>query len=197
MVRSTAVVVIALMVVVVSVVHSQRSGQNASISIGTVAKVENINLKSQAAPAGALVGGMLAYHTTGSKRSSATKWGRAAAGAVAGGALARAAEGDLSGKLYTVDLGGGRSMQVVSDQTEIRMGDCVIVEEANGQANVRRADPTLCGPESAPVIASEDVQEELQEEASECLAAKQEMLAAESESQFDLAKRKMDIFCNE
>jgi len=40
-----------------------------------------------------------------------------------GGALARAAEGDLSAKLYTVDIGGGRMLQAVSDQTEIRQGD--------------------------------------------------------------------------
>lgn len=176
---------------------AQRSGQNASISVGTVVKVENIDLSSQNAPAGALVGGMLAYHTTGSKRSSSTKWGRAAAGAVAGGAIARAREGDLSGKLYTVDLGSGRSIQVVSDQTEIKQGDCVIVEEAKDQANVRRADPTACEPESEPVMASSDVQEELQEEASECLAAKEEMLAAETDEQFNLAQRKMDIFCND
>jgi outer membrane lipoprotein SlyB len=176
---------------------AQRSGQNATISVGTVVKVENIDLQSQAAPAGALVGGMLAYKSTGGSRSSTTKWGRAAAGAVAGGALARAAEGDLSGKLYTIDLGGGRSMQVVSDQTEIRQGDCVIVEQVKDQANVRRADPTACQPESSQVIASPDVQEELQEEAAECQAAKEALLAAETSEQFDVAKRKMDIFCND
>ncbi|MGD8439776.1 MAG: hypothetical protein PVG53_04525 [Holophagae bacterium] len=177
--------------------EAQRPGQNASISVGTVVKVETIDLRSQNAPAGALVGGMLAYHTTGSKRSSTTKWGRAAAGAVAGGAIARAREGDLTGKLYTVDLGGGRTIQVVSDQTEIKQGDCVVVEEARDQANVRRADPTACQPESAAVMASPDVQEELQEEAAECLAAKEAMLSSETDEQFDLAKRKMDIFCND
>jgi outer membrane lipoprotein SlyB len=176
---------------------AQRSGQNAKISIGTVAKVETIDLRSQNAPAGALVGGMLAYHTTGDSRSSTTKWGRAAAGAVAGRAIARAREGDLTGRLYTVDLGNGQTVQVVSDQTEVRKDDCVVVEEANGQANVRRADPTACEPESEAVMKSEDVQEELQEEAAECLAAKEEMLAAETDDAFNLAKRKMDIFCND
>ena len=88
--------------------EAQRPGQNASISVGTVVKVETIDLRSQNAPAGALVGGMLAYHTTGSKRSSTTKWGRAAAGAVAGGAIARAREGDLTGTLCLVVLGAGR-----------------------------------------------------------------------------------------
>jgi hypothetical protein len=195
--RSTVVIAVVVVILAVPIAEAQRPGQNASISIGVVSKVENIDLRSQAAPAGALVGGMLAYHTTSDKRSSTTKWGRAAAGALAGGAIARAAEGDLSGKLYTVDLGGGGMIQVVSDQTEIRQGDCVIVEEVKGQANVRRADPATCQPESAPVVASADVQEELQEEASECAAAKEAMLAAETEEQFELAKRKMDIFCND
>ena len=195
--RSIAWTILALAVFSVSTAEAQRSGQNASISIGVVTKVENIDLRSQAAPAGALMGGMLAYRTTGKNRSSTTKWGRAAAGALAGGAVTRAAEGDLSGKLYTVDLGGGRMMQVVSDQTEIRQGDCVIVEEVNGQANVRRADPTACQPDSASAMASADVQEELQEEAAECIAAKEAMLAAETDEQFELAKRKMAIFCND
>jgi outer membrane lipoprotein SlyB len=195
--RMIAVCVCVVVFIVPGAAVAQRSGQNASISVGTVAKVENIDLRSQNAPAGALVGGMLAYHTTGSKRSSTTKWGRAAAGAVAGGAIARSREGDLKGKLYTVDLGGGRMIQVVSDQTEVRQGDCVVVEEATDQANVRRADPTACEPESAAVMSEPDVQEELQEEAAECLAAKEEMLAAETEEQFNLAQRKMDIFCND
>jgi outer membrane lipoprotein SlyB len=197
MFRAALAACAAIMIIGIPVAEAQRAGQNASISIGTVKKVEDINLQSQAAPAGALVGGMLAYHTTGSSRSSTTKWGRAAAGAVAGGAIARGREGDLSGKLYTVDVGSGRTIQVVSDQTEIRLGDCVIVEEVKGQANVRRSDPAACAPESAPVIASADVQEELQEEAGECLAAKEELLAAETSEQFELAKRKMDIFCND
>lgn len=197
MFRRAVIVVFVGVLVGLGMAEAQRSGQNASISIGVVQKVEDIDLQSQAAPRGALVGGMLAYHTTGDRRSSSTKWGRAAAGAIAGGALARAAEGDLSGKLYTVDLGGGKMIQVVSDQREIRLGDCVVVEEAKGQANVRRADPSMCAPEAEAAVASADVQEELQEEAAECLAAKDELLAAETDEQFQLARQKMNIFCND
>jgi hypothetical protein len=195
--RVSVLMSVALALIMVPFAEAQRSGASAKISVGVVTKVERINLASQAAPAGALVGGMLAYHTSSKKASSSTKWGRAAAGAIAGGAVARAAEGDTSGNLYTVDLGGGTMMQVVSDQKEIRQGDCVIIEEVKGQANIRRADSVMCQPESKPVIAASDVQEELQEEASECLAAKEALLAAETPEQFDLAKRKMDIFCNE
>jgi len=47
------------------------------------------------------------------------------------------------------------------------------------------------------VIANSEVQQELQEEAAECLTTKEELLAAETDEQFELAKRKMDIFCND
>jgi hypothetical protein len=197
MFRGASVLVALMIVVFAPVAPAQKAGQSAKISVGVVSQVENINLKSQAAPAGALVGGMLAYHTSSSKRSSATKWGRAAAGAVAGGAVTRAAQGDLSGKVYTVETAGGGMIQVVSDQTEVRQGDCVIVEEVKGQANLRRTDPTTCEPESAQALESPDVQEELQEEAAECLAAKEALLTAESEEQLVLAERKMEIFCND
>lgn len=196
MFRSAILVTIVVAVIAAPAAQAQRPGQNAKISIGVVSKVENIDLRSQAAPAGAVMGGVLAYHTAGSKASSSTKWGRAAAGAIVGGAVARAAEGDLSGKLYTIDLGGGRMMQVVSDQTEIRAGDCVIVEEVKDNANVRRTDPTACQPKSAAVLASADMQEEFQEEAAECLAAKEALLAAETPEQLAIAERKMNILCN-
>jgi outer membrane lipoprotein SlyB len=194
--RVATIVAVVLAVSAVPICEAQRSGQNAKISIGVVTKVESVNLQSQAAPAGALVGGVLAYKSSGKNRSSTTKWGRAAAGAVAGSAVARAAEGDLSGKLYTVGLGSGQMIQVVSDQTQVRVGDCVIVEEIGDKANVRRTDPAACQPESAPVISSPKVQEELQEEAAECLAAKEDLLSAETTEQLELAMRKMDIFCN-
>jgi hypothetical protein len=41
------------------------------------------------------------------------------------------------------------------------------------------------------------VEVEFQEKAAECLAAKEALLAAETDEQFQLAKRKMDIFCND
>lgn len=47
------------------------------------------------------------------------------------------------------------------------------------------------------MIACVDIEEEFQEEAAECVAAKEALLAAETDEQFQLAKRKMDIFCND
>ena len=49
-------------------------------------------------------------------------------------------------------------------------------------------------PESDQVIA--ELEEEMQEEAMECAASKDELLAATTVDEFELAKRKMDILCN-
>ncbi len=152
-----------------------------------------MKLQSEAAK-GAVVGGVLAYQMSGSSRSSRTKWARAGAGAALGGAAKRRSEGDLTGMMYTVETVPGSFKKVISDQIEIREGDCVVVEEIKGNANVRRVDQTMCGPESATVRS--ELEEELQEEAAECQAAKEELVTADEEAAIDLAIRKIKILCN-
>ena len=46
---------------------------------------------------------------------------------------------------YTVRTGDGSAIQVVTDQTEIHLGDCVLVEETSNGATVRRKDPSMWG----------------------------------------------------
>ena len=95
---------------------------------------------------------------------------------------------------YAVRTGDGSIITVVTDQLEIRVGDCVTVEETSKGANVRRSDPALCEPESKEIIA--ELEEEFQEEAAECDMAKQELLNATTAEQVDVAQRKMAILCN-
>ncbi|MCD4751110.1 MAG: hypothetical protein K8R59_17190 [Thermoanaerobaculales bacterium] len=85
-------------------------------------------------------------------------------------------------------------MKVVSDQTEIKKGDCVTVEEVKDNANVRRVDPVMCEPESQEVV--QELAPELQEEADECYEAKQELLTAEDDAAVERAARKVKILCN-
>ena len=93
-----------------------------------------------------------------------------------------------------IRTGQGSAITVVTDQTEIRIGDCVVVEETSKGANVRRTDPTACEPESQQAVA--ELADEMQEEALECDAAKQELLSATTGEQVDIAQRKMQILCN-
>ena len=41
------------------------------------------------------------------------------------------------------------------------------------------------------------IRQEMQEEAAECLEAKEHVLAAETETEIDVAARKMSIFCDD
>ena len=172
---------------------AQKKGQSARISTGLVERVERVDLQSEAGK-GALVGGTLGLLSAGGK-SSSKKARNTIIGAAAGGAVASSAQGSRYGVAYTIRTGDGTATRVITDQTEIRMGDCVIVEEAGGTANVRRVAPTLCEAESAK--AKEQVQETFQREAAECADAKQKLVEAATADELDLAKRKMEILCSD
>ena len=88
------------------------------------------------------------------------------------------------------DLKGTMRKQGVS----IKKGDCVTVEQVKDNANVRRVDPVMCEPESQDVV--QEVTPELQEEATECYDAKQELLNAEDDAAVERAARKVKILCN-
>ena len=89
----------------------------------------------------------------------------------------------------------GTAIQIATEQTEIRVDDCVFVEEAGGTANIRRAPATACEPESQQVMQDAAIIEEMQEEASECAAAKQELVDADSDEAIDRAVRKVKLLC--
>ena len=181
-----------LLIAHASIAWGQRSGQSISIVYGTVVGAKEVTEQSNAAK-GALVGGTIGYAASNRKSSSQKRKG-AAMGAAVGGVAANRAQGDRSAKEYTVETGAGVTV-IISDQTEIVVGDCVVVENAgSNKANIRRVTPTYCEPESADVVA--ELQEEMMEEAEECLSAKQELAAAQSDSEFDRAIRKVEILCN-
>ena len=186
----TLIVTIALMA---PVALAQKSGQGAKLTTGKVVKTERVQLQSDAAK-GALVGGVIGYHLTSNNKSSSRKWANAAAGAAVAGAAKRASEGDLTGILYTVDTGGGSMVKVISDQIEIREGDCVMIEEIKDTVNIRRMDGSACDPKSKTAL--KEVEPELQEEASECVAAKELLLRAETDEQIELAVRKIKLLCS-
>lgn len=193
--RTLAGIALAAVLVIFAAANAQaqRSGQSAKISVGTVVGTESVDLRSTAGRS-AIIGGVVGYHATSSSKSSSRKWRNAAIGSAAMAGAKRAGEGDLSGVMYTVALLDGSQMKVVSDQTQIVRGDCVTVEQVGDNANVRRADPALCEPETQSVMA--ELEDELIEEAEECHAAKQELLNAESDQAAELATRKVRVLCN-
>lgn len=188
---AVVVFVIADLVLAPAPVEAQRKGQSAKIQFGVVVKSERVDLSENKAPAGALVGGTIGLMTGGSSGYRSRR--NAAIGMVAGSAIGAAASTQQMGMMYTVEIAGGM-IKVVTDQTEIHIGDCVVVEETTQGANVRRVNREVCDPEAAAVVA--DLQDEFIEEAEECATARKELAAAKTDAEFDRALMKVDILCN-
>ena len=171
--------------------EAQQKGQSAKISHGVVVGAEKVKLKNNDSLKGALVGGTIAYAST-SGGSSSKKRRNTALGATAGGLLGRSPAEE--GMLYTVNTGNS-SVQVVTDQTEIHLDDCVVVEETSRGANIRRVSDEVCYPQNQEVV--ESLESEFQEEAAECAAAKSELAAAKTDAELDRAMTKVSILCND
>lgn len=141
--RVLGTTVLALTVLLISACANTvapRPGQSSRTTIGTVTQVEQVTLASNA-PAGAIVGG-----TLGAMSSSNNTTRNAILGAAAGGAVAGGAQGNRAGAIYTVQTANGSTMQVVSDQTQIAVGDCVAIDEAGNTVSIRRVAQTQCTP---------------------------------------------------
>ena len=174
-------VVIGFMAVTVtaSSAHAQRAGQSVTVRTGTVSAMKSVDLNDG--------------NATRSSKGSSRRDRNAALGAVLGGASA--ASKTRPGRVYTVTTNEGTMIQIATEQTEIRVDDCVFVEETPQGANIRRAPATACAPETQALLEEPDVAEELREEAEECAVAKQQLIDADSDAAVERALKKVQIFC--
>jgi outer membrane lipoprotein SlyB len=172
---------------------AQRAGQSSTIRTGIVTGMQSVDLNDGNAIGGALVGGAFGAALTRSSKSSGRRDRNAALGAVLGAAAAGSRT--RPGRLYTVTTNEGTAIRIATEQTEIRVDDCVFVEESGGTANIRRAPATACQPASQAVMKDPAIVEEMQEEAAECVAAKQELVDADSDEAVDRAYRKVQLLC--
>jgi hypothetical protein len=141
-----------------------------------------------------VIGGALGWGLA-RNQSSGRQAAAALGGAALGGGSANRRQGDRSARQYTVRTGDGSAIQVVTDQTEIHIGDCVLVEETSNGANIRRKDPAMCQPTSEEVLAQ--VEDDLQHDASRCDGAKQRLFDATTVEEVEVARQVMDILCND
>jgi hypothetical protein len=175
---------------------AQRSGQSMTVQTGVVIAAQAVNLQS-AAGRGAAVGGIVGLAATSSNRSTSRRIRNTAIGAGTGALIARGAQGNLDGMQYTIEVGPGSRITVVTDQTQVRVGDCVNVEQAgSGTANVRRVSEGLC-----EALFANEVDEELQaymtREADMCLQAKERLMDAETDEAFETAMRRVKFLCDD
>jgi outer membrane lipoprotein SlyB len=150
---------------------------------------------------GTLLGGGIGL-ATGSGQSGSNRALRGIGGAAAGRGV-----GTLAGRSqafeYTVLIGGMTTTRIISDQAGKRIGDCVAVEQ--GQfSNIRLVPDSRCAPPAAPAKAAPpakavepapvaaDVQQ-----ATACDQAKDQVLAATTDDEFNVAERRMRLLCGE
>jgi outer membrane lipoprotein SlyB len=172
--------------------EAQRVGQGSTIQFGTVRNVEQVQLQSNAA-AGALVGGTIGLVASPSRGGGRTAR-NALVGAAAGGAVTAAAQGNRTGFAYTVELIDGSMTRIISDQREIRPGDCVAIERVGQTANIRREPTAFCARGNAQAVQA--VQTVTEAAAARCEGAKEELVNATTPEAIDLASRKIDLLCN-
>ena len=166
------------------------------VQYGRITNVQTTTVTdSTARNIGTLVGGGIGL-ATGSGQSSSNRALRGIGGAAAGRGV-----GTLAGRSqafeYTVLVDGKTTIQIVSDQAGKRVGDCVAVEQ--GQfANLRLVPDSRCAPRAqpAPAKAAPPPAADAQQ-ASACEQAKQQVLAAKTDEEFDVAERRMRLLCGE
>jgi outer membrane lipoprotein SlyB len=172
---------------------AQSSGQSARVTMGVVEKAESVTLQNtgESGGVGAVAGAAIGYNA-GSGKSSSKKRRHAIIGGAIGGAAG--SSGTTPGMQYTVKFADGSSALVVSDQVQLKVGDCVSVEESKGMTNIREQDPAACNPEVKEALI--DIQDELVEDAEECAQVKLELLAAKTTEEVEIATAKARILCN-
>lgn len=169
-----------------------RNQLNSSISInyGIVNVVERVSVKSEA-PKGAVMGGIL-----GAATSSKHKRGKhALEGALIGGLLSAIVEGKHKAYSYQIGLTNGQEVKVITEQGDIRQGDCVSFEQGR-TSNVRRVSNVYCEHHQHEVMQDSYVVSSSHFDAAQCHAAKQQALEAQTEQLLDVAVKKVKIFCD-
>ena len=177
-----------------------------TVSYGRITAVRTVDVASQSALTdGALLGGTIGL-VSGRNQSSSNQAPRAGAGAMAGQRIARANSGTTAFE-YTI-LQGTRTITMVTSEAGLRVGDCLSVEQ--GAFNhLRLVDDARCAPARAPAPrpapapaaapaptpAPAPAPESAVREANACVAAKESLLAAETDEAFDRAERRVRLLC--
>jgi hypothetical protein len=160
-----------------------------AVQYGTVLNVQQVDMAPNTGT-GAVIGGALGL-LAASSGSTATQVGGAAAGAGLGALVAHETAG--SAEKFTVRLVNNNTIDIVTEDQDIRAGDCVSVEQGR-HANIRRVSSVMCS--TAPSHpAYQSMNTSNRAESSECHEAKQQLLQATTSEQTDIGYKKMRALC--
>lgn len=175
---------------------AQRAGQSMSVQTGVVIAAQAVDLQSEAGR-GAAIGGVAGLATTSRNASSSRRIRNTAIGAGTGALIANSAQGSRNGMRFTIETGPGSQIVVITDQTGVRVGDCVNVEQAgSGTTNVRRVSDSLCEAAFSNQV-DEELRQYMTQEADMCLQAKQRLMEAETDEAFEIALRRVNFLCDD
>jgi outer membrane lipoprotein SlyB len=160
-----------------------------SVQYGRVENIQKVDMSPDYA-AGSVIGGALGLLAT-MGHSGASQVGGAAVGAGLGAIVAKETAG--SGEKFTVRLVNNNTIDIVTENQDIRLGDCVSLEQGK-HANIRRVSPVMCTtPQTHPAYNAMNAANV--QESKECHAVKQELLNATTEQATAVAYKKMRAFC--
>ena len=161
---------------------AQSAGSSVSLHYGTVKAVDVVQAESRHRR-GALFGGLA---------GAVIADGHPGLGAVAGGLIGGSIEGHHTGKKvlqqYTVALKGGGAVVIATEQHDIVVGDCVVVEQGQ-YANIRRVSSINCHVDQKP--------EHHATAADNCQKAKDELNKATTNQEVEIAVTKVRTLCED
>jgi hypothetical protein len=151
------------------------------VDYGRIATVNLVTRSSSGAQtSGAILGGLVGAATASNR----------AVGTV-GGMVAGQQIGRMSSRRqvfeYTVRVAGRPSVRIVTDEAGLRVGDCVALERGNFN-NLRLVDDSRCAPNMTAT--SSEIQA-----ADACITAKEQLLAATTDEEFNRAERRLRLLC--
>jgi outer membrane lipoprotein SlyB len=182
--------VLASIAVLGTALFALEASANSTVSYGRITAVRQVNIQNEGAQAaGTLVGGALGV-ASGSGQSRSNRALRGVGGAAMGSRLAGAA-GSSTGFEYTVLIGGTNTIRITTEQAGLRVGDCVSVERGQWN-NIRLASDDRCDARAGTPAPANAVAE-----ADACDQAKQQLLNAATDADFDRAERRMRLLCGD
>lgn len=162
-----------------------------SVTYGRITAVSPVTVDSNSARVGgALVGGTVGL-VSGRNRSGSNQALRGTYGALAGRRIG-GAMGSSQAFEYTILIGGTRTMTMITDQVGKRIGDCVAVEQGQFN-NLRLVDDARCAARANAPAAKPPAS--AAREANACDQAKDQLLAANTDDEFDRAERRVRLLC--
>jgi len=166
--------------------------QRVSIEHGKVVDIERVEIKSNAAK-GAAYGGLLGVASQHGRHGKDIVAG-AAVGAIVGALIGKATSGHKYAHAIYIRTLNGDEIKVVSEQDNLRVGDCVTVESGK-HTNVRPESQYVCSPASDDYRSTEDMQAHHSNEASSCGQAKERLLNADKSEDLKNLAYKVEVLC--